>query len=173
MPDPDDDRPLSAEAQAILRHAVVAQLRLTLPSWPSFARRSHCGRGLAANHPAFSFERHDPPLPPRQRTPSPGAWPSSYSGFGSAAGAASAGTAVTAGASSAGGASTAGSAGFTTSTAGSSGVVIAITVSSGIAITPREVGENRRGHLPRTPPIFPVWPSTQISCAGARPVTPD
>jgi hypothetical protein len=85
---------------------------------------------------------------PGKGPPSPGAWPSSYSGFGSAAGAASAGTAVTAGASSAGGASTAGSAGFTTSTAGSSGVVIAITVSSGIAITPREVGENRRGHLP-------------------------
>jgi hypothetical protein len=85
---------------------------------------------------------------PGKGPPSPGAWPSSYSGFGSAAGAGSAGTAVTAGASSAGGASTAGSAGFTTSTAGSSGVVIAITVSSGIAITPREVGENRRGHLP-------------------------
>src|SRR6478736_34852 len=80
---------------------------------------------------------------PGKGPPSPGAWSSSYSGFGSAAGAASAGTAVTAGASSAGGASTAGSAGFTTSTAGSSGVVIAITVSSGIAITPREVGENR------------------------------
>jgi hypothetical protein len=27
MPDPDEDRPLSAEAQAILRHAVVTQLR--------------------------------------------------------------------------------------------------------------------------------------------------
>jgi hypothetical protein len=48
---------------------------------------------------------------PGKGPPSPGAWPSSYSGFGSAAGAASAGTAVTAGASSAGGASTAGSAG--------------------------------------------------------------
>ena len=78
----------------------------------------------------FSFERHDPPLPPRQRTPFAGGRNHHYSAFG-----ASTAAGASAGASTAGAASGA----FTSSTIGSSGV---------IAITPREVGKNRRGHLP-------------------------
>ena len=88
----------------------------------------------------FSFERHDPPLPPRQRTPFAGGRNHHYSAFGASTAAGASAGASTAGAS-VGTASTAGAASgaFTSSTVGSSGV---------IAITPREVGENRRGHLP-------------------------
>jgi hypothetical protein len=129
------DRPLRATAVQIL--AGTKEWRVFLPNKGMTGSLRSAGKVV---HPAFSFERHDPPLPPRQRTPFAGGRNHHYSAFGASTAAGASAGASTAGAS-VGTASTAGAASgaFTSSTVGSSGV---------IAITPREVGENRRGHLP-------------------------